>query len=193
MKKILFPLLAFFMLVSLTGTYAQRNNGRFGIKGGVTFNKFVERAVLFSNSFNKDNYKFGLGYHIGVFYTIESRDFRVQPGLRLVQRRSKIRIEDFDSRLKYSYSRQKMNYLQFPVELSVKVVDFGNSGGLLLYMEPHVEYCFSATQEIDSKTEHLNIGTDDDRDSVYPFDCGIGVGFSFDLGVVEYAFGDARI
>ncbi|MGB0977558.1 MAG: porin family protein [Prolixibacteraceae bacterium] len=186
MKNILFPILILLMLISVMPSYAQRNNGRLGIKGGATFNKLTDHLYLYDNYYSGDTFEYSLGFHVGLFYTIESRWIRVQPGLMFVQKNSRLKI---NTRNRFPvYERQKLSYLQLPIELSFKLVEFGENGGFRLNIEPHTGVCVDAKAKVESVSTDINIGMEDSNDIIYPFDYGVSLGVSFDLGIIEPYF-----
>ena len=175
MKKILFPLLILSMLISVIPSYAVNNDGNVGIKVGLNLNTFdFKQNYIPIRQDGFDN----KGFHIGTFYTVEGWTFRFQTGMMFIQRGCETYI------MTETYN-QTLNYLQVPFEVSLKLINFNRPGGLRLNVEPHIGFCLGATQESGTESIPLKIGSNASSDNISPFDLGVSLGISIDLGPVE--------
>ncbi|MCT4673895.1 MAG: PorT family protein [Prolixibacteraceae bacterium] len=171
MKKLGFSLLALFMLVSVGMSQAQ-NNSNFGVKAGLNFNKYITDTDF-------ADIESLTGFHVGIFYTIESNNFRVQPGLEFVQRGSKV-----IPKLMPLTVKQTLNYIDIPLDCSYKIADL-NGTAIRLNVSPRLGFCLSGKNKVGDEKESIKIGSDKDSDEVKGVDFGVKFGGSVQFGQIE--------
>lgn len=159
---------------------AQNNDGCMGVRIGVNSNKYsgVSGCKFLGSDVSFDFIR-QTGGHVSVFYTMEGSNFRLQPGLTFIQRKSEVLISSEEKSANLIYS---LNYLQLPVEFSFIVIDFKGNGGLRFNMEPHLGLFVGGTLNNSFKITDNKILKDG---GISSFDFGVSLGASLDFGAIE--------
>ncbi|QZT37327.1 PorT family protein [Halosquirtibacter xylanolyticus] len=186
MKKISLFLTVLCLVMLSNLAQAQDYNG-FGFKAGLNFNNI---------KYEGDS-DMKLGFHIGGYYTFEVESFRFQPGLSFVQRGAKGSVTTVYTTTDVGGNRIStrevesgdvdmiLNYLEIPVNISYKVLDFnqGNSA-LSIFVEPSLGFCLSGKLKYEDSSDDFEIGSDD-TDDIKTINFGIKLGASVQVGKFE--------
>ncbi|MDC1107394.1 porin family protein [Prolixibacteraceae bacterium] len=194
MRKISLFLTVLCLVVLSNLAQAQDYNG-FGFKAGLNFNN-VKSDV---------DSDMRLGFHIGGYYTFEVESFKIQPGLSFVQRGAKGYVTTVytatdvggnilsRSEVKDGDIHMILNYLEIPVNISYKVLDFNQGNNALsIFVEPSLGFCLSGKLKYEDSSDDFEIGSDD-TDDRKTINLGVKLGASVQVGKFEpyigYDFG----
>lgn len=173
-------LLLMLMLLSIFTIQAQ-NKSSLGIKIGM-------HSTKLSVPLEGEDTDYLSGVHVGAFYSMEFGKCRLQPGLIYVRRGGSKTVQNVAAIVTTQKieQRSKLNYVEIPLELSYKIVEFEKCN-IRLSAEPYLGFALSGKFKSGDEETMIKIGEEngaingDLRDKNY----GVRVGASLQFGMFE--------
>lgn len=173
-------LLLMFMLLTISTIQAQ-NKGSFGVKIGM-------HSTKLSVPLEDEDTNYLSGIHIGAFYSMEFGKCRLQPGLIFVRRGNSKTVKNVSMVITTPQTevRSKLNYVEIPLELSYKILDFEKCN-IRLSAEPYLGFALSGKIEYEDQKEMVRIGEENGAidGSLRDKNFGVRIGTSIQFGMFE--------